>query len=107
MTTDGNALPCCLQVGFGRNGVLVVAKIITDIRQYLYQRDANIWDVALLPIRHDEGQPIQDKLTKAGIVLREIIDLPFNQNPWWASVYHLTIEVARTVGLEGEIYTRI
>src|SRR6266568_4230024 len=107
MATDRDALAGRFQVGFGRNGVLVVAEVVANIGQYLYQRDANIWDVALLPIRHDEGQPIKDKLTEAGIVLREIIDLRFNQSPWWAGVYRLTIEVARTVGLEGEIYTRI
>src|SRR5438874_10799396 len=96
-----------LQVGLSCHSILVVAEIIAGICQNLYQRDTNIRYMPLRPIRRDEGQPVQDKLAEAGIVLRKIIDLRFNQNRWWTGIFHLAIQVAGTVCLEGEIYTGI
>src|SRR5258708_3298631 len=105
VTMEWDALVSRLQVGLGCYSVLVVAEIIAGIRQNLYQRDTNIRYMPLLPIRHDEGQPIQDKLPEAGIVLRKIVDLRLNQNWWWTGIFRFTIKVAGAVRLEGEIYT--
>ena len=107
MTTDRDTLAGRFQVGFGGNGVLVVAEVVTHIGQYLYQRDANIGNMPLLPVGHDQGQPIKDKLAEASIVLRQIIDLWLVQHPWWAGVCCRAIEIAGAVCLEGEIDTGI
>src|SRR6266568_4658622 len=107
MTMDRDALASRLQVGLGCHGILVVAEIISGICQNLYQRDTNIRYMPLRPIRHDEGQPVQDELPEAGVVLRKIIDLRLNQNRGWTGIFRFTIQVAGTVCLEGEIYTGI
>src|SRR5713101_4268000 len=96
MTMDRDALASGLQVDLGCHGILVVAEIIAGICQNLYQRDTNIRYMPLLPIWHDEGQPVQDKLAEAGIVLRKIVDLRLNQDRRGTGVFRLTIQVAGT-----------
>ena len=63
------------EVGFGGDGILMLAKIVPHVRECLDQRDAEIGGMALLPLRHRHRHPIEHQLTEARVVLGEVVDL--------------------------------
>jgi len=59
------------QVRLGGHGVLVVAEVVADVGQQLDEGDADVRDVALNhATRHGDGQPVEEELTEAVVVLR-------------------------------------
>src|SRR6266852_703688 len=57
----------------------------------------------LLPVRHDQRQPIQDQLAEAGIILGEIIDLGLIALRRRADLLRLAIKIGWTPRLEVEV----
>src|SRR5258706_526374 len=84
--TNRDALSSRLQVGFGRDCILVVTEIVTDISQEFYQGNSEIRDVSLVPVGHDKCQPIQEELPKTSIISGEVGCLRLGQGSRWAGI---------------------
>ncbi len=82
-----DALAGRLEVGLGGDGVLVVAEVIADVGEDLDEGDAEVGGVALLPVRHDERQAVQDQGAEAGVVLGEVVDLGLVALGWGTNVF--------------------
>ena len=80
-----DALARRVQVGFGRNRVLIIAEIIANISQHLDERDAEVWHVALGPVGDEQCQAIENELAKTCVVFREVINLRLIALFWWAN----------------------
>ena len=100
MPAHGGAPARRIKVGLGRNCILIVTEMVSDIRQQFDQRDAQIRNVALLPIGHDQGKSVENKLAKAGVVFGQITDLRFRELLRRTCVLRSAIEIAWTTGFE-------
>ena len=77
-------LPCGAEIGFGSDGILVIAQVVGGISKQLDQRDADIGYMPLLPIRHRKREPVVNELTKTCVILRKIVNVRNGENLRWA-----------------------
>ena len=61
----------------------------------------------LFPIRHDQREPVQYQLSKAVVVLAQIVDLRLVQSWGRASVQGRAIQIGRATCLKREIELRV
>ena len=101
-----DAAPRRAEIGLGRDGVLPVAEAVGDVRQKLDQRHAQVGRVALCPVGHQAGQPVEHQPPKAGVVFGQVVDLRRRQRLRWADLPRLAVEVGRTFDLERKINRR-
>ena len=62
VAADRDPLARRVEIGLGRDRVLVVAELIADIGQKLDQHDPDIGNVAFAPVGHGERQAVEDEL---------------------------------------------
>ena len=74
VTPHGDPLPRRVEIRFGRDRVLKVAQIVAGVSEQFDKRDAEVGHVAFLPVRNEQGQPVENQLAKTGVVFREVID---------------------------------
>jgi hypothetical protein len=75
VAADRDTASSGVEIGFGRDGVLVVTEKISHVREQLDDGDADVRYVPLTPLWHQQRQPVQGELPEAGVVLREVADL--------------------------------
>ena len=103
MAAHGDAQPRRVEIGFGRDRILVIAQMICGIRQQFHQRDAEIRHMPLTPLGQGEGETVEDELAEARVILGEIIDLRRRLRLARAIGSGLAIQVARAIDLEAEV----
>ncbi len=97
-----DALAGGAEVGLGGNRVLVVAQLVTQVGHRLHQGYLHVGRVALLPVRHDRGQPVEHQAAEAAVVLGQVVDQRGGQVLGRALVDRRAVEIAVAVDLEGE-----
>ena len=107
MAANGDAAAGGRKIRFGGDGVLIVAQIVADIGEDLDQGQPQIRRMALRPVRHDEGQPVQDELPEGGVVFGEIVDLRFGPLFGRAGDVIPAVQRADGCGMEGKVQAGI
>ncbi len=74
MPTDRGTQPGGVEIRLGGDGVLLVAQPVPDVGEELHQGDGQIGHMPLGPLRHRQGEPVQQQPTEAGVVLGQIVD---------------------------------
>ena len=102
VAAHGDAEAGGAQVGLGGDGILVVAEPVADVGEQLEEHDADVRHVPLLPLRHRQGETVQEELPEAGVVLGEIVDVGGRLRPGRADGRRLAVEIGGAAGLERE-----
>ena len=103
VASDRDAPTAGPEVRLGRDRVLEVAELVTDVRQQLDEGDLLVRRVALPPAGHDEGEAVEQEPAEARVVLGEVVDLRARHDLRWALVLGAAVEVGGAVDLEREV----
>ena len=103
MAAHGDPLARGVEVGLGRDGILVVAEVVADVGEQLDERDADVRDVALGPARQQQRQAVEDELAQAREVARQVVELRLLEPRLDARADRQAVEVARAVDVEDEL----
>src|ERR1017187_2625905 len=98
-----DALAGGFQIGLGGNRVLVVTEVVAGVGEPLNQRDAEIGGVGFLPVRHEDGEAVQNELPETAVVFREVIDLGLRHHRRWTGTGWGAIQIGRAVDFEREV----
>src|SRR6516162_11395529 len=92
------------QIGFGSDGVLIVAEIVGHISQNLDQGHTDVGLVSLLPGGYSERHAVQDQLPEALVILGEVVDTWLSRRGTRTDSLCKAIEAGRACGFEREIH---
>ena len=101
MPAHRDPLPRRVQVGLGGHRVLLVAELVAGVGEQLHQGHSQIGDVALGPLRREQGEPVEQQLTEAGVVLGEVVQRGLGE-PGRRAWRWQAIGLARAASGEGE-----
>ena len=68
MPPHRDPLPGCAEVGFGGDGVLLIAEMVADIGKQLDQHHADIGDVPFPPVGHCDRQAVEEQPPQPTVV---------------------------------------
>ena len=106
MAAHRRAQPCGTEVRFRRDRILPVAQVIRDVGQNLGEGDSLIGRRARVPLGHERAHAIEHESAKARVVLGQIVDVERSALWHGAGTFGATVEVRRTLCLEGEFESR-
>ncbi len=74
VAADGDAAAGGAQIGLRRDGVLLVAQLVADVGEQLDQGGADVGRVALVPVRLEEGEAVEEHPAERPVVLGQPVD---------------------------------
>ena len=66
--------PGRIEVGLGARRVEAVVEQVAGVGQQFDQRDADVGQVLLGPVRHGQAEPVEQRLPQAGVVAGQVVD---------------------------------
>src|SRR4030095_918198 len=106
MTSHGSTPTSGIEIGFGGNRILLIAQMVSAIRQGFHERHAQVGGVALAPLRQDSRHAIKHQTPEAVIVLCQIVDVRRWLDFRWATTCWQAIEIGCALHFEREVHSR-
>ena len=72
---DGDAFPRRAEIRLGGNGVLAVAEVVGNVGKEFDEHYSEVGSVPFVPPGVDDGDPVQQQLTEALVVLGQVVDV--------------------------------
>ena len=107
MAAQGDAASCGFDIGFGGDGVLLIAEIVADVGDEFGEDDSLVGFGGGSPVRQELVETIKKDSTERAVVFREIVD-----RRWGGEIgravggLRRAVEVGTALDLEGELGLR-